>query len=317
MSKEARILEMLKVVYEDKKTGRKYWFDSDAYKCSRDFPKRLSTRDICTKLELNTDIEVVSDEAVMKQIRRFNNYVDGCGNALKGDVDFIKDLGLALEDNEMAFLVPITMESFEHIANTIRDKINFGDVNKIYDQLNNVLYMLELSCFFYYVPMSKEDGEEYFSRIMLDIRKDVDRLFGDNPGVRNKLYELIDEVDFIVNSCEVPGVPESWIELNPRINYFDCVYEVVEDNYELYQRIKYGDLRDMQKKFRFFPSIKEIMARQEYMCDKKKKYPTRMDERLYQDELVETLNIRFNKCLSEIKGELEAWNAVFCWRYGE
>ena len=156
MSKEIRILEMLKEVYEDKKTGKKYWFDADSYIYSRDFPKQLSTRDICTKLELHTDINVVSDEAIMKQIRRFNNYVDGRGNALKGDIDFIKKLGMALENNEMAFLIPITLESLERIANTIKIQTTRSDERLYQDEIEETLNMHFNEC----LSAIKEELEE-------------------------------------------------------------------------------------------------------------------------------------------------------------
>lgn len=305
MNEENGILRMLKEVVEDKKTGEKYWFDVVSYKNARDYPKPLSTRDICTKLELSAEIKVVSEDAFMKQVRRFNNYVDECKNGVFGDFDFIKNLGLALAGKEMAFLVPITVESFNQIVNSIKVRPHIEGTNEIYNQLNQVLYLLEISCYFNYIPRTKEDGEAYFSKLMLDIRKDVDRFFGDKPIVRKRLYELIDEVDYIVNSCEVPGVPDSWLEINPNIKYFDCVYDIIEENPEMYNQIKFGDFNNLKRRFRFFPSVREIIARQEYFIGKRRKYPTRTDDRLYQDELVETLNMRFNKCMTGIKLQLE------------
>ncbi len=303
--REDRILNMLKEVVEDKRTGHRYWFDIEAYKDARDFPTPLSTRDICTKLKLNTEIEVVSDEAFMKQVRRFNNYVDDCKNGVFGDVDFIKNLGLALTGNEMEFLIPITVDSFSQIANRIRNQTNIEGANAIYKKLNQVLYLLELSCYFYYIPNSKEDGEEYFSKMMLNIRKDVDEVFGDMPQARRTMYELIDEVDYILNTCEVPGVVDKWLEINPRLNYFDCVYEVITEEPLMYERIKYGDLKDIKRRFKFFPSITEVLERDKYFEEKHRMFPTRSNDRLYQDELVETLNMRFNECMGVIKNNLE------------
>lgn len=307
MKEEVRILRMLKEVVEDKKTGVKYWFDIEAYKYARDYPKPLSTRDICTKLELNADIKIVSEEAFMKHIRRFNNYVDECQNAVGGDFDFIKNIGLALTQNEMAFLVPINIESFAKIANSLKVQTNVAGANDIYNKLNNILNLLELSCYFNYIPSTKENGELYFYQLMNDIRKDVDRIFGKIKRVRTKLYELIDEVDFVVNSCEVPGVPDSWLKLNPNINYYDCIYDIIEENPELYKLIKVENLHNLQRRFRLLPSKREIIARQNYFNEKRLKYPTRTDEGLYQDELVEALNMRFNECLVTIKEELEDW----------
>lgn len=302
---ESRIMKLLKEVVVDKETGSKYWFDIEAYKSARDFPIHLTTRDICTKLELQADIKVDSDEAFNRQVRRFNNYVDGCRDAVLGNVDFIKNLGLALADNKMAFLIPITSDSFTQIASNIRNQTNIEGANAIYRKLNQILYLLELSCYFYYIPNTKEDGEAYFSQMMLDIRKDVDDAFGNMPQIRKKMYELIDEVDSILNTCEVPGVTDKWIEINPHLKYFDCIYEIIAEEPFMLDRIKYGDLKNISYKFKFFPSITEVTEREKYFEEKRKMYPTRSKDRLYQDELIETLNMRFNECLESIKANLK------------
>ncbi len=105
--KKSRIIRMLSEVIEDKQTGKQFWFDLDLYKHERDWPKPLSTKDICTKMELNTTYEFRSEEALMKRIKRFNNYVDDCKSGVMGDISFIKSLGLALAGDEMKFLIPI------------------------------------------------------------------------------------------------------------------------------------------------------------------------------------------------------------------
>ena len=37
-----------------------------------------------------------------------------------GDISFIKSLGLALAGDEMKFLIPISIESFEQIVNSLK-----------------------------------------------------------------------------------------------------------------------------------------------------------------------------------------------------
>lgn len=207
--KKSRIIRMLSEVIEDKQTGKQFWFDLDLYKHERDWPKPLSTKDICTKMELNTTYEFRSEEALMKRIKRFNNYVDDCKSGVMGDISFIKSLGLALAGDEMKFLIPISIESFEQIVNSLKIQTNIEGTNEIYNQLNKVLYLLEISCYFNYIPSTKEDGEGYFNKLMLEIRQDVDKTFVNKPIIRKRLYELVDEVDFIINSCEVPGVPDN------------------------------------------------------------------------------------------------------------
>lgn len=118
--KKSRIIRMLSEVIEDKQTGKQFWFDLDLYKHERDWPKPLSTKDICTKMELNTTYEFRSEEALMKRIKRFNNYVDDCKSGVMGDISFIKSLGLALVGDEMKFLIPISIESFEQIVNSLK-----------------------------------------------------------------------------------------------------------------------------------------------------------------------------------------------------
>lgn len=298
--KKSRIIRMLSEVIEDKQTGKQFWFDLDLYKHERDWPKPLSTKDICTKMELNTTYEFRSEEALMKRIKRFNNYVDDCKSGVMGDISFIKSLGLALAGDEMKFLIPISIESFEQIVNSLEIQTNIEGTNEIYNQLNKVLYLLEISCYFNYIPSTKEDGEGYFNKLMMEIRQDVDKTFVNKPIIRKRLYELVDEVDFIINSCEVPGVPDNWLKLNPNIKYFDSVFDIIEENPELYKSIKNEHLRGNPIQFNFFPSKQEIAERQKYFEEKRQKYPTRTIDRFYQDELVETLNKRFNQCLEKI-----------------
>lgn len=243
------------------------------------------------------DMEDISEGALMKRIQRFNNYVDGCKNGVMGDVDFVKKLGLALAENEMEFLVPISLESIQKIANLLKNQDDINETNEIHNQLNKVLGLLELSCYFNYIPNTEEDGEAYFSKLIADIRQDVDKTFGNKSRIGEKLYELINEVEFIINSCECPGVPESWIELNPNIRYFDCVFDIIEESPELYNQIKIQYLMGNPIHFKFFPLEQEIMARQKYFEEKRQKYPTRTIEGFYQDELIKTLNMRFSQCL--------------------
>lgn len=142
MEKE-RIIRMLAEVVEDKETGQQFWFDIDRYRYKRDWPKPLSTKDIYIKMKSDTDSEIISEEAFMKRIKRFNNYVDHCKSGVMGNVSFIKNLGLALDGDKMAFLVPITVESLEQIVNLFEIQTNIGDTNEIYSQLKKILYLLE------------------------------------------------------------------------------------------------------------------------------------------------------------------------------
>ena len=71
--KKSRIIRMLSEVIEDKQTGKQFWFDLDLYKHERDWPKPLSTKDICTKMELNTTYEL-NDSIIMLMIVKVESW---------------------------------------------------------------------------------------------------------------------------------------------------------------------------------------------------------------------------------------------------
>lgn len=53
-----------------------------------------------------------------------------------------------------------------------------------------------------------------------------------------KLHQLADEVEYLVCACEIPGVAERWYQVNPKLRYFDCVFQFVEEKSELYLKIQ-------------------------------------------------------------------------------
>ena len=68
--KKSRIIRMLSEVIEDKQTGKQFWFDLDLYKHERDWPKPLSTKDICTKMELNTTYQTALIISILITVMR-------------------------------------------------------------------------------------------------------------------------------------------------------------------------------------------------------------------------------------------------------
>lgn len=292
---EKRLLNMLREVVEDKNKHIRYWVDVEGYKKAIEC---LTNSDIQRELELKTDAE----GALRKKVERFNNYIFGTSSdATKGSVELLKNLGRALEGDEYAFLKAISLASFTKIINEMKIKKPYlEEAREIYSRLNQILYLLETSYYFNYVPKTDACGEIYFAELMDQVRREVDSIFGDDRGVRNVLYKLIDEVDYIINICEVPGVPESWFTANPKIRYFDCVFLMIEENPELYFKIKKRNMLGSRIGFNFWPSEKEIRDRQAFFKEKRCQYPNRTEDRLYQDELIETLNLRFNECVEDI-----------------
>lgn len=71
-----------------------------------------------------------------------------------------------------------------------------------------------------------------------EIQKEADIFFLENDDIYSKIVHLIDEIKQTMDKFEIPRIPESWIKANPRLNYFDAAYDVMENDYNLYLKIK-------------------------------------------------------------------------------
>lgn len=71
-----------------------------------------------------------------------------------------------------------------------------------------------------------EGAEEYFAARLGDIHRAA--LSVGEHGAWRFLKGAIDEVESFVRSYELPGVPERWLRLNPRLEFFDPVFGLAE-----------------------------------------------------------------------------------------
>ncbi len=71
-----------------------------------------------------------------------------------------------------------------------------------------------------------EGAEEYFAGRLRDIHRAA--LSAEDRGARLFLEGAIGEVEAFVRSYELPGVPDRWLRLNPRLGFFDPVFELAE-----------------------------------------------------------------------------------------
>ena len=69
-----------------------------------------------------------------------------------------------------------------------------------------------------------EGAEEYFSDMVKSIYRKAEET-GDG-GSRIFLMSAVRDVGDFVKSCELPGVPDRWLSFNPRLGYFDPVFEL-------------------------------------------------------------------------------------------
>ena len=187
------------------------------------------------------------------------------------------------------------MENIKDLSKAA-EELYSGEVKTIFGMLNDILELYEASDCFNRIP-GTDDGEdawEYFEKRVGDVRK---KLTGDCRGriadeEYRKLEQIIDETEIFVKSYSVPGVVKHWKEINPRINYFDCVFEIIEEQgMEEARRLNNMGMLD------FFPDDDDIKARKDYFEQIKSandrdglRYS---EERIFQNELLRTLAMVF------------------------
>lgn len=150
-----------------------------------------------------------------------------------------------------------------------------------------------------------------------ELEKTVDRL-------KMKLRIILGQTGHFTRQHEVPGVVQRWRSMNPRLNYFDPVYDVIEDDPEAYQLIKeaheqtkqavnqsikaanelagqYGDDLEMYIEytppihFSHYPDAEMIAKRNAYFAEIKEQNEREnrnwSEDRIFQEELLHTIKL--------------------------
>lgn len=163
-----------------------------------------------------------------------------------------------------------------------------GSVKAIFDMLHDILAQYEASDRYNQIP-GEEDSDDpcgYFNGLIENARKKLtsDYLGKSDSEEHQKLDRIIGETEEFVTSYEMPGVVTRWRKINPRLNHFDGVFELIEEvgmetAEELYRE---GMLE-------FLPSEEDIEARKEYLVHAERAN----DAGVYQEELMKTLEMVF------------------------
>ena len=303
------MIRILKKVFNDGFKG--YWFNVPKYVGKS---ANYTTTEIVNKLQ-TIEYEEVSETALRKRVERVKKYSEGLiadksGKEESFSIKCIKELGLALCEDEFAFLLPIEPNTILQTAKLLRADVGDDDLRVIYDMLNAILYELECSSYYNFQPGTEEDGMAYYDMRFQEIRRAIDSRFWNKREIKNKLYQIVQEEEVLVRSCSVPGVAERWYEINPNIFFFDCVYDFIEESPETYERIRYQNLVEKLPNtigFSFYPTEEEVKARNKYFSEIKdrcnKDNLSYSWDRLYQNELVNTLSMIFECEFSGVYGE--------------
>ena len=110
----------------------------------------------------------------------------------------------------------------------------------------------------------------------------------------DELLQVIGETEYFVRQCEVPGVVTRWKQINPKLLYFDCAFELMEACPREYLEMKRG-LRDVR--LSCYPDQELIAERREYFARKKEQCVRQnriySEEHAFQEEPLHTLKLLF------------------------
>lgn len=181
-------------------------------------------------------------------------------------------------------------------------------IKKVYQKLWELLFLLEETEFFNKVPKGEQmaenstgdDAVRYVERKIAEIRKSVEPLFPEKGEIVRKLDQIIDETEHFTKQYEMPGVVTRWKQINPQLIYFDCAFDMMEECPEIYADMRKG-LTDSH--LSCYPDSELAAQRNEYFARAKERYKRKnkecSEDRIFQDELLNTLTLLFEDAFKE------------------
>lgn len=181
-------------------------------------------------------------------------------------------------------------------------------IKEVYQKLRALLSLLEETEFFNKVPKGEktaensdgDDARKYVEGKIAEIRKSVEHLFPEEGEIARKLDQIIDETEHFTKQYEMPGVVTRWKQINPQLLYFDCAFEIMEECPEIYKDMRrgltnihlscYPDSELIAQRNAYFAKVKEPYKRKNIECS---------EDRIFQDELLNTLTLLFQDAFKE------------------
>lgn len=170
-------------------------------------------------------------------------------------------------------------------------------IKTVYQELWDLLSLYEKTEGFNTVPEGEEeDCWDYVRNRLSDVRKQVDTLFQREEELAGKLKRIIEETEYFAGQCEIPGVVTRWKQANPKLNYFDCAFDLMEKCPEECEEMRRG-LTALS--LSFYPDEAMIAERNAYFEEIEKRSEwenlSYSEDRIFQDELLNTLKILFEQ----------------------
>ena len=167
-----------------------------------------------------------------------------------------------------------------------------AEVREVFELLWDILSLYEESDCYNYLPGTKdnEGAWEYFDGLVLNVRKKANSLFlGERDSEEyRKLNTIIDETEKFVKCFSIPGVAMRWREINPRMHYYDCAFELIDacGPRAFVEAANRGMLA-------YIPTKEDVADRKRYFEALERKNDADnlrySESRMFQNELLETL----------------------------
>lgn len=287
------IMDLSKKTYKSQE-GR--WFIVDTEKALR------------LKAKYGVSNEVIAGRAGVSAspVQRFYCLCNGegaDGTNIKVDVIKVaKAIGNALTGNENELLVDIT----DVVEGAIDKNRDLPGIKHAYNDLLHILFEMIATEFYNLSPEGGQNGFDWYEQQVHEVKMNIKTNFLGNQEVKTKLCDIADEVNTFIQSCSLSnGVANRWIEINPRLTFYDPAYEFYENDRELYEDIVKGKYNygDIPISFAVLVTEASFEERREYFDKMQKKYLRRKEEytedKAFRDEMATTLELIFQKEFAE------------------
>lgn len=182
-----------------------------------------------------------------------------------------------------------------------REEINLA-IKTVFSELYKIVGLYEITGCYNYIPGQKSvDVWKYMERKILVVRRIVDSLLLGEEVVSKKLHRIIDETEYFVKCYERPGTVMRWKQINPKLLFFDCAFDLLEQlDHDAYLCMQRGLTNT---RLSLYPDEKLIMDRKKYFQEIYKKNQENnlqySEERIFQNEMHDTLKLVFENDLKE------------------
>lgn len=301
-------LKRNKIHFKDNETGKIYAMDCVKYIYDRNQYMEHHNLKNVTQFRTKVYLEKSLSEKRIQELdsfctnRRFTMY-----NKLDSTIlAHIKIIGEFLRDDKFAYLIPVIPFSD---TEENRRKLVMGEkryekekIRSIYALLNEIVTDVVASDHYNFIPGTTEQGWTYYESKLFNIKKVINEKFLGEESMIERFERIVDELEYFVKSFSTPGVVDRWAEINPKILYFDAVYELMAEERELYENIKNNST---ESAFRLLPTEEQLLERQAYFeeINRKNTYHNLQysETQVFQNELVNTLKKVLEHDFPELK----------------